>query len=59
MSQTPDNIFADGSLYLSIYIGGFFFLFLYNICTGIFQSLGDSKTPLYFLIGSSVGNVDS
>ena len=57
MIQTPDNIFADGSLYLSIYIGGFFFLFLYNICTGIFQSLGDSKTPLYFLIGSSVGNV--
>ena len=57
MIQTPDNIFADGSLYLSIYIGGFFFLFLYNICTGIFQSLGDSKTQLYFLIGSSVGNV--
>ena len=27
MIQTPDNIFADGSLYLSIYIGGFFFLF--------------------------------
>lgn len=55
--QTPDNIFADGALYLRIYIGGFLFLFLYNICTGIFTSLGDSKTPLYFLIGSSLGNV--
>ncbi len=55
--QTPDNIFDDGALYLGIYIGGFLFLFLYNICTGIFQSLGDSKTPLYFLICSSVGNV--
>lgn len=57
MIQTPSNIFEDGALYLRIYIGGFLFLFLYNICTGIFQSLGDSRTPLYFLIGSSVGNV--
>lgn len=57
MIQTPANIFDDGALFLGIYIGGFLFLFLYNICTGIFQSLGDSKTPLYFLIGSSVGNV--
>lgn len=57
MLRTPDNIFADGALYLRIYIGGFLFLFLYNICTGIFQSLGDSRTPLFFLIGSSVGNV--
>ena len=55
--KTPDNIFADGDLYLRIYIGGFLFLFLYNVSTGIFNSLGDSKTPLYFLIGSSVGNV--
>lgn len=57
MIQTPENIFKDGALYLEIYIGGFLFLFLYNICTGIFQSLGDSRTPLYFLIGSSIGNV--
>lgn len=57
MIQTPENIFGDGDLYLRIYIGGFLFLFLYNVCTGIFTSLGDSRTPLYFLIGSSVGNV--
>lgn len=43
--------------YLRIYIGGFAFLFLYNVATGIFTSLGDSKTPLYFLIGSSLGNI--
>lgn len=55
--RTPANIFADGKLYLAIYIGGFAFLFLYNICTGVFQALGDSKTPLYFLIGSSLGNI--
>lgn len=55
--KTPDDIFSDGSLYLRIYIGGFTFLFLYNIATGIFNSLGDSNTPLYFLIGSSLGNI--
>lgn len=54
---TPENIFSDASLYLRIYTLGFVFLFLYNICTGIFTSLGDSRTPLYFLIGSSFGNI--
>ncbi|MDE7018761.1 MAG: MATE family efflux transporter [Lachnospiraceae bacterium] len=57
MIRTPDNIYADGALYLRIYIGGFIFLFLYNVVTGMFNSLGDSKTPLYFLIGSSIGNI--
>lgn len=55
--RTPENIFADGALYLGIYIGGFTFLFLYNVATGIFSALGDSKTPLYFLIASSLGNI--
>lgn len=57
MIQTPENIFEDGALYLGIYIGGFTFLFLYNVATGIFSALGDSKTPLYFLIASSLGNI--
>ena len=55
--RTPENIFADGALYLGIYIGGFTFLFLYNVATGIFSALGDSRTPLYFLIASSIGNI--
>lgn len=57
MIRTPENIFGDGDLYLRIYIAGFWFLYLYNVCTGIFTSLGDSRTPLYFLIGSSLGNI--
>lgn len=55
--QTPANIFDDGCVYLMIYTGGFVFLFLYNVVTGIFNSLGDSKTPLFLLIASSVVNV--
>ena len=55
--DTPDNIFNDADVYLRIYIGGFVFLFLYNVVTGVFTSLGDSKTPLYFLIGSSLSNI--
>lgn len=55
--HTPENIFADADVYLRIYIGGFVFLFLYNVVTGVFTSLGDSKTPLYFLIGSSLSNI--
>lgn len=57
MIQTPENILADADVYLKIYIGGFIFLFFYNVVTGMFTSLGDSKTPLYFLIASSLGNV--
>ena len=57
MISTPENIFTDADVYLKIYIGGFIFLFFYNVVTGIFTSLGDSKTPLYFLIGSSVSNI--
>lgn len=55
--NTPENIFSDGCTYLRIYLGGLIFLFLYNICTGIFSAMGDSKTPLYFLIASSIANV--
>ncbi len=55
--NTPAEIFDDACVYLNIYVYGVPFLFLYNVCTGIFSALGDSRTPLYFLIGSSVGNV--
>ncbi|MCI5937805.1 MAG: MATE family efflux transporter [Eubacterium sp.] len=55
--HTPEDIFYQGDLYLRIYILGLLFLFLYNVSTGVFTSLGDSRTPLYFLIGSSVGNI--
>ena len=55
--STPENIFADGSLYLRVYVFGLLFLFIYNVCTGIFNAMGDSRTPLILLVLSSVGNV--
>ncbi len=55
--NTPENLFVDASIYLNIYTAGLIFLFIYNVCNGIFTALGDSKTPLYFLIFSSVFNV--
>lgn len=54
---TPENIFSDSAVYLNIYIFGLIFLFLYNLCTAVFTALGDSRTPLYFLIGSSAANI--
>ncbi len=54
---TDESIFPDSQTYLNIYVFGLLFLFIYNICTGIFTALGDSNTPLYFLIGSSLGNI--
>lgn len=55
--RTPDNIYADSKLYLQIYTWGLPFVFFYNVATGIFTALGDSKTPFYFLAVSSVSNV--
>jgi putative MATE family efflux protein len=55
--NTPQDIFSDALTYLNIYIFGVFFLVIYNISNGIFAALGDSKTPLYFLICSSLGNI--
>lgn len=55
--NTPDEVFADSKLYLDIYILGLPFVFLYNVATGIFSALGDSKTPFIFLACSSVSNI--
>ena len=55
--RTPEDIFADSRLYLDIYIWGFPFLLFYNVSTGIFSALGDSKTPFFFLAASSTANI--
>lgn len=55
--NTPYNIINDAEAYLRIYFIGVVFLFIYNISNSAFNALGNSKTPLIFLIGSSILNV--
>ena len=55
--NTPENIMGQARLYLGIYFLGLPFLFMYNVLAAIFNALGDSRTPLYLLIFSSILNV--
>ena len=55
--QTPGDVFADCKDYLHIYILSLPFVFGYNVATGIFSALGDSQTPFWFLVGSSLANI--
>lgn len=57
LMKTQEAILADSALYLDIYILGLPFLLFYNIATGIFSALGDSKTPFLFLAFSSTTNI--
>ncbi len=54
---TPENILPDSITYLRIYFGGVIAMMIYNMGSGILRAVGDSKTPLYFLIVSSIVNV--
>jgi len=51
------SIIPQAKLFLDIFMAGLLFLFGYNGTSAILRGLGDSKTPLYFLIGSVVLNI--
>lgn len=57
MLNTDELILEQAKTYLMIYCFGIVFLFLYNITTFIFQALGNSKTPLFFLAFSTALNI--
>ena len=57
LMQTPGNIIDDAYAYIVVIFAGIFATVLYNLLAGILRALGDSRTPLYFLILSSVLNV--
>ena len=57
MMNTPDNILNDANTYITIIFAGIFTQTAYNMAAGILRALGDSKTPLYFLIISSILNI--
>lgn len=55
--QTPADILGIAVLYLRVYFLGFPFLFMYNILSSMFTSIGESRIPLALLIFSSVLNI--
>lgn len=55
--KTPADVLDMAVEYLNIYFLGLPFLFLYNVLSSMFNALGKSRIPLYFLIFSSVFNV--
>lgn len=57
LMDTPQDILADSTAYISVIFGGIFATFFYNMISGVLRALGDSKTPLYFLIVSSILNI--
>ena len=57
LMNTPDDIINDAVIYINIIYAGIFATIYYNMVASILRALGDSKTPLYFLILSSILNV--
>lgn len=55
--NTPASIFKESQNYLHFIFSGLIFVYIYNICASLARSIGDSKTPLYFLIMAAVINV--
>lgn len=55
--STPGNIIGDSVVYMRVTCAGIIAIALYNGVAAILRALGDSKTPLYFLILSSIVNV--
>lgn len=55
--KTPDEIMPQAVAYLEIIISGLIFSFLYNILSSSLSSIGDSTTPLFYLLFSSVLNI--
>ena len=55
--NVSDDYYNDAVVYLKYYTLGIIFLFLYNVVTSIFQAIGNSRIPLYFLIFSTLLNI--
>jgi putative MATE family efflux protein len=53
----PDEIMPEAVKYLQIYMGGMVIIFGFNGTSAALRGLGDSKTPLYFLIVATVTNI--
>lgn len=54
--ETPENIFEDSLVYLRLMCVGLLFVSVYNYISSMMRALGDSRTPLYFLIFTCILN---
>ena len=57
LMKTPDNILGLADSYIKVIFAGILLTMSYNVAAGILRGIGDSKTPLYFLVFSSVLNI--
>ncbi len=57
LMNIPQTLLADAYSYVMIIVDGLWAMMAYNLLSGVMRSLGDSKTPLYFLIIASVLNI--
>ena len=55
--STPENVLDSAVLYLRIYFIGIPFIVIYNFCSAMLRSIGDTKRPLYCLVLSGIINV--
>ena len=55
--KLPEEMLPQAVTYMNIYLGGMFFFFGFSGITSILRGLGDSKTPLYFMIISTFNNI--
>lgn len=54
---TPEELLDGSKLYLQIYFSGFVFVMIYNIGSSLLRAMGDSKSPLYYLMACCCVNV--
>ncbi len=53
----PEDVFAEASIYLRIYLVGILFTAIYNVGSGVLRAMGDSRSPFYYLVISSITNI--
>lgn len=53
---TPEDVMGEAIVYLRLYFLGGVSMVVYNACVGVFQAVGDSRRPLYYLITAAITN---
>ncbi|ERL63979.1 MATE family efflux transporter [Schleiferilactobacillus shenzhenensis] len=57
LMQTPENIIHDAASFISVLFGGIVIAVFYNLFANMLRALGDSRTPLIFLILACIVNI--